>query len=41
MRRFIQAEIEDKIAAELIAARGMISEITVDSDENGIRVTAL
>ncbi len=41
MRRFIQTEIEDKIAAELIAARGMISEITIDGDENGIRVTAL
>lgn len=41
MRRFIQTEIEDKIAAEIIAARGILSEITVDSDENGIKVTAL
>ncbi len=41
MRRFIQTEIEDKIAAEIIAARGLLSEITVDSDESGIKVTAV
>ena len=41
MRRYIQMEIEDKIAAEIIAARGVVSEITVDSDGDGLRVTAL
>ncbi len=41
MRRYIQTEIEDKIAAEIISARGLISELTVDADENGIKVTVL
>ena len=41
MRRFIQTEIEDRIAAEIIAARGMLSEIIVDSDGESLRVTAL
>ena len=41
MRRFIQTEIEDRIAAEIIAARGLLSEITVDSDGTGLKVTAL
>ncbi len=40
MRRYIQTEIEDKIAAEIISARGLISEITIDADETGIKVTA-
>ena len=40
MRRFIQTEIEDKIAAELIAARGLLSEITVDCVDDTLRITA-
>ena len=30
MRRFIQTEIEDKIAERLIAARGELSALTID-----------
>ena len=36
MRRFIQTEIEDKVAEAVIAARGDVTAISVDADENGI-----
>ena len=38
MRRYIQTEIEDKLAEALIAARGNLESVTVDADENGIFV---
>jgi len=38
MRRFIQTEIEDKIAELLVKRKGDIESITVDADENGIFV---
>jgi len=38
MRRYIQTEIEDKLAEALIAARGNLDSVTVDADENGIVV---
>ncbi len=38
MRRFIQTEIEDKIAALLVEKRGILDAVTVDADENGIQV---
>ena len=38
MRRYIQTEIEDKLAEALIAARGNLDSVTVDADENGIFV---
>jgi len=38
MRRFIQTEIEDRIAECLIAARGNLSNITIDSDGEKIIV---
>ncbi|MGN1346950.1 MAG: AAA family ATPase [Eubacteriales bacterium] len=41
MRRFIQVEVEDKIASEMIASRGMISEITIDSDGNEVTIEAV
>ena len=36
MRRFIQKEIEDKIAGEIIAKKGSVKTIVVDAGENGI-----
>ncbi|MBE6542337.1 MAG: ATP-dependent Clp protease ATP-binding subunit [Ruminococcaceae bacterium] len=38
MRRFIQREVEDKIAEKLIASRGVLDSITVDSDGEEIIV---
>ena len=38
MRRYIQTEIEDKLAEALVAARGNLESVTVDADENGIFV---
>ena len=38
MRRFIQTEVEDKIAELLVKTRGEAESITVDADENGISV---
>ena len=38
MRRFIQTEIEDKIAERLIAARGEISALTIDVRDGKITV---
>ncbi len=38
MRRFIQTEIEDKIAEKLVEKRGLIYELTVDSDGENIIV---
>ncbi len=38
MRRYIQTEIEDRLAEALIAARGNLESVTVDADENGIAV---
>ena len=38
MRRFIQTEIEDRVAEKLIETRGGLSEITVDSDGETILV---
>ncbi|MBE6617419.1 MAG: ATP-dependent Clp protease ATP-binding subunit [Ruminococcaceae bacterium] len=38
MRRFIQIEIEDKIAEKLVASRGVLDSITVDATEDGITV---
>jgi ATP-dependent Clp protease ATP-binding subunit ClpA len=32
MRRFIETEIEDRIAEKIISSRGAVSEITIDSD---------
>ncbi len=40
MRRFIETEIEDKIASEIIASRGTLKNITVDAGEGGIIVTS-
>lgn len=40
MRRFIETEIEDKIASEIIASRGTLKSITVDAGEGGIVVTS-
>lgn len=40
MRRFIETEIEDKIASEIIASRGTLKNITVDAGEGGIVVTS-
>ena len=38
MRRFIQTEIEDRIAELLVKRKGDVESITVDADENGIFV---
>ena len=39
MRRYIQKEIEDRLAAELISGYDRhYTEATVDADENGITV---
>lgn len=38
MRRFIQIEIEDRIAEKLIETRGMLDHITVDIENETITV---
>ncbi len=38
MRRLIQKELEDPIAGEIIGKKGMVSKITVDADENGVKL---
>ncbi len=41
MRRLIQKELEDPIAGEIIEKKGMVSAITADADENGIKLISL
>ena len=36
MRRFIQNEVEDKIAGKIVETRGNLSSLTVDFDGNNI-----
>ena len=38
MRRYIQVEIEDKLAEALIASRGSLESVTVDAEDGGIVV---
>ena len=39
MRRFIETEVEDRIASEIIRSKGTLKKITVDSD--GDRITTV
>lgn len=41
MRRFIQKEIEDKIAGEIIAKKGDVRTIVVEAGEDGITLVSL
>ena len=41
MRRFIQKEIEDPIAGEIISRKGAVRAISVDASENGITLASL
>ena len=41
MRRFIETEIEDKIAGEIIRTRGGLKAITIDADSEGIKVASI
>ena len=41
MRSFIETEIEDKIASEIIKTRGGLREIRLDADDAGIKVESV
>ncbi len=41
MRRFIETEVQDKIAEEIIRTRGQLKAVSIDADENGIFVTSI
>jgi ATP-dependent Clp protease ATP-binding subunit ClpA len=36
MRRFIETEVQDRIAEEIIRTRGRLTAVSIDADENGI-----
>ncbi len=41
MRRLIQKELEDPIAGEIIGKKGAVSAITVEADDNGLKLISL